>query len=93
MKKIEKKHVMYEYMMEVEDMSDNRNVAPSYNEGIQHPHGNTVTVREMLDYLQGLVLTDASVLTRSIHVASGIGLHDVYQVEWSDKFGVVLSTI
>ena len=63
----------------------------SYHEGIHHPHGNTVTVREMLEYLQRLVSADASVLTRGIHVASGVAVHDVYQVEWSDAFGVVLS--
>ncbi len=72
-------------------MSSTTHVAPSYPEDIQHPHGNTVTVGEMLDYLQALVLADPSVLARHLHVASGVAVHDIYRVEWSPFFGVVLS--
>ena len=77
--------------MEVQIMSDTADATLSNDEGIHHPHGNTVTVGEMLDYFQRLVAANPACLTRGIHVASGVGMHDVYQVEWSPLFGVVLS--
>jgi len=74
-------------------MSDHTNHIPLQDMRLEHPHGNTLTIREMIDYLQGLVAADPSIMTRPIHVSSGTALHDVYLVEWSDWFGVVLSTV
>ena len=73
----------------IRDMSET--TASSLEKRLEHPHGNTLTVCEMLEYLQGLVAADPSVLGRPLHVASGVALHDVYAVEWSEQFGMVLS--
>jgi hypothetical protein len=74
-------------------MSERPTTVLPHDERTYPTHGSTLTVREMLDYLQGLVAADPSLLTRHIHVSSGTALHDVYLVEWSEWFGVVLSTV
>ncbi len=73
----------------IRDMSET--TASSLEKRLEHPHGNTLTIREMLEYLQGIVAADPSALQRHLHVASGVALHDVYAVEWSEQFGMVLS--
>ena len=60
---------------------------------VYHPHGSTMTVQEMLEYLQGLVATDPAAAKKAVFVYSGVAIHEVFQVEWSDHFGVVLSTV
>ena len=66
---------------------------PFSTETVYQPHGSTMTVQELLDYLQGLVAADPLCARRAVFVYSGVAIHDVYQVEWSDRFGVVLSSI
>ena len=73
----------------IRDMSET--TASSLEKRLEHPHGNTLTIREMLEYLQGIVAADPSALQRHLHVSSGTAVHDVYAVEWSEQFGVVLS--
>lgn len=74
-------------------MSDLTQTTLSKEDHVYHPHGSTLTVRELLEYLQGLLAADPTRIERHVFVASGVAIHDVYQVEWSDTFGVVLSTI
>jgi hypothetical protein len=74
-------------------MSDSVAMDPSQEGMLYQPHGSTLTVQELLDYLQGLVAAHPPCAGRAVFVASGVAVHDIYQVEWSDRFGVVLSMI
>ena len=66
---------------------------PNTMDKVYQPHGSTMTVQEMLDYLQGLVAADPLCARRAVFVYSGVAVHEIYQVEWSDRFGVVLSSV
>lgn len=74
-------------------MSNTETIALPPEELVYQPHGSTLTVQEMLNYLQRLVAANPVCAGRAVFVSSGVAIHEVYQVEWSDRFGVVLSSV